>query len=338
MQRPPRPLTAIEWTADLVTSFGDAMMAIGQLDARVSASSVAPAWRLRASWTGYAAALRLQQYEIEEIDVISYFTGVAVPGRQAIATSGDPFANYQPWLCALGKSGERHWREDLPFTFDLPEGWNVAPPLARVLALVDSWSRTDPSSQPWLAAPILLHRMKLIQTPLPCLVTGDVALRTLEGPRKVRLKRLLKSLHLAARTGLNRLDNLEHSHLRFADAIEKAKRPGSLTELARLILSEPVQSPRSLADRLAVTLSGAGKLLARAVNLGLLTETSGRASWKLYMTPEVGIALGTVRTARGRPPSLPRSSPMLDKVLAKFDQEMIEIDSILASSSTRVGD
>ena len=311
------------------------MASIARLDARIAASPIAPAWMLRASWTGYATALRLQQHEIEEIDVISHFTGVSIPGRPPVATAGDPFGAYAHWTADLAAGSDRHWREDIPFTFDLPDGWSDAPPLARALAVLDFWSRQDNTHAPWLAFPMLLRRMKLTRSILPCLVTGDAGLRFLHGTREAQLKRLLKSLRERADDGLRRLGRLEDYRMRYGAAVDAEHRPGHLPRLGTLALETPFLAARTLVDRFDITLSGAGKLLSRAAEKGLLVETSGRTSWRLYVTPDVGIALGIVAPPRGRPPSPSRSSPALDTVLAKFDIEMAEIDRLLSDHSRK---
>ncbi|MBS0276125.1 MAG: hypothetical protein JSR81_00750 [Proteobacteria bacterium] len=82
MARPPLPFTALLWTPDLVTALGDAMTAIARLDARVCASSLQPAWTLRDSWQGYATALRLQKFAIEEIDIIAAECGIRLARRE----------------------------------------------------------------------------------------------------------------------------------------------------------------------------------------------------------------------------------------------------------------
>jgi len=65
MSRPALPLSSIAWTAGLAGLFGEAMAAIGRLDARISASPVAQPWRNRTVWKGYSTALQLQRYEID---------------------------------------------------------------------------------------------------------------------------------------------------------------------------------------------------------------------------------------------------------------------------------
>ena len=85
----------------------------------------------------------------------------------------------------------------------------------------------------------------------------------------------------------------------------------------------PLQTPEAVSRRLRLTLSGAGKLLQRAAELGLVHEISRRRSWRVYMTPDLAQALGFVRPARGRPPLLPvPAADGLDKLLDDFDREM----------------
>lgn len=330
MPRPSQPLCALPWTPDLVAVLGAACQAIGALDARISASCVAPAWRQRASWAGYAAALRLQRFEIDEIDVISQFTGITIPGRPPIATAREPFVAFADWTTRLRETGDRHWLEDVPFTFDPPAEWDHAPPLVRALALQDLWSRADPSAAPWLALPVLLQRMDITRTALPCLVVGDPSQRTLHGPRAAQLKRLLKGMARSAKEGLLRFERLEDTRLRWSAAVAESRRPGNLAALGVLIMRQPVLAARSIVNPLGLTLSGAGKLLARAAEKHLLIEASGRSSWKLYASPDVGTALGIIRPRLGRPMAAPRASPALDAILSQFDREMKTIDRMIS--------
>lgn len=274
-------------------------------------------------------ALRLQRYEIDEIDVFSQTTGVAITGRPPVATAGRPFDAFSNWRSSLERATTSHWREDLPFIFDPPNAWGEAPPLIRALTVLDIWSRKDSSLAVWLGFPHLLSRMKLTASPLPCLVVGDLALRTLHGPRERQLKRLLKALSRSAADGLERLGRLEAWRLSLAAALAEERRPGLMPDLGKLALSRPFVTARLIADTFDITLSGAGKLLTRAASHRLLVEVSGRASWRLYVTPDVGIALGLLSPPRGRPPSPPRRTESLKAVLAEFDRQMDDIDTLL---------
>ncbi len=329
MSRPALPLSSIAWTAGVAGLFGEAMAAIGRLDARISASPVAQPWRNRTVWKGYSTALQLQRYEIDEIDVFSQATGVPIAGRPSVATAGRPFDAFGEWKHSFDRATVRHWREGLPFSFDPPDTWSKAPPLIRALTLLDIWTRQDPSPRPWLCFPQLLASMNVVASALPCLVIGDLSLRTLHGPRERQLKRLLKALRSTAADGLKRLDRLEGWRLNFAAVLAEESRPGLLRDLGKLVLSQPLVTARLIADTFEITLSGAGKLLARAAAHRLLVEVSGRNSWRLYVTPDMGIALGMVSPPRGRPPSPPRRTEELDTVLADFDKEMEEIDTLL---------
>lgn len=326
MNRPLPPLCALAWTPDLVSALADASGAIGRLDARISATALAPAWRLRASWNGYAKALSLQHLEIEEIDIISWQCGLQLAGRPRLETAGDPFGAFAPWLTQLAEKAGRHWREDLPFTFDPPADWDAAPALVRALTLLDSWARSDRTAAPWLAFPVLLRRMGITTNTLPCLVAGDPGQRFALDARPALLKRLLKQLSRSAEDGLARLERLEDGVRRSAATISTEHRPGKLADLGRIALTRPCLAARSLAPLLALTISGAGKLLTRATRLGLLVETSGRGTWRSYVTRDVALALGLIAPARGRPHLPPAPSPALDSFLAAFDAEMAEFE------------
>lgn len=73
----------------MVTALASCSAAIARLDARISVRSVGSAWSLRAAWTGFAQALRLQSVEIDEIDVFSWGCGLNIPGRAIRATHLD---------------------------------------------------------------------------------------------------------------------------------------------------------------------------------------------------------------------------------------------------------
>src|SRR3546814_1336872 len=93
---------------------------------------------------------------------------------------------------------------------------------------------------------------------------GDKALRLSPRDTQAIVLRNLRSLTDRAEEGLVRLQELEEDRLRAAAALHGAHRPGKLLELLSLVQFVPVVSPRMLARRLDVTISGAGKLLSRA--------------------------------------------------------------------------
>lgn len=330
MKRPPQPLTSIVWTPDLASALADAGSAIGRLDARICATSFGPAWQLRASWMGYATALQLQKFEIEEIDIICRECDLQLAGRPRLETAGDPFFDFESWRARLAEKDGRHWREDLPFSFDPPAGWDDAPPLVRALTLLDTWARHDLTIAPWLALPLVLRRMGITARALPCLVTGDAGQRFALDTRPALLKRLLKQLSRSAEDGLARLERLEDGVRRSAATISAEHRPGKLADLGRIALTRPCLAARSLAPQLDLTISGAGKLLARATRLGLLVETSGRGTWRSYVTPDIAVSLGLIAPRRGRPRLVPAPSPALDSILAAFDADMAEFEARVA--------
>lgn len=245
--------------------------------------------------------------------------------------TSSPFEAYAPWRTRLAEPAGRHWAEDLPFSFDPPAGWGEAPALLRALTLLDAWARADGSIAPWLAFPVILRRLGITQTALPCLVAGDPGQRFALDPRPALLKRLLKQVRRAAESGLEQLNRLEAYTLHAAASIAAEHRPGKLADLGRIALARPCLAARNLAPLLDLTVSGAGKLLERATRLGLLVEISGRETWRSYVTPDVALALGLVAPPRGRPRATPAPSPALDSILATFDAEMAALDKHLGT-------
>ena len=324
-----------EETADYLIE--RASVVIGRLDAQLSASSVAPVWRLRASWTGYARALRLQGVEIDDIDVFSWGSGVAVPRRPRLQTNIDHFAAFAPWRDRLDQTG-RHWAEELPFTVRPEPGRTRVPVLCRAIELQTEILKTDPSIVAWLALPVLLHRLGLTEIPLPCLVSGDRQLLNAarERDRGAAIRRILRSLEAAAIAGRQSLKAIEDARAVSTAAILGERRPTSLRRLATLLMVSPVQSPEVVARRLKLTLSGAGKLLIRAAALGLVVEVSGRRAWRVYVVPDLAVTLGFVAAPKGRPalrPTLPPANRDLAAVLAQFDSELAAFDAQFPSVS-----
>lgn len=317
------------WNSKLVASLERTAVAIGRLDARVSVSPVAAPWQRRASWTGYTTALRAQGAEIDEIDIFGRECAVNLPDRPAMPTHLDDRDALRMWQQQLGQRDARYWRDELTISAAVPQDWNQRPALLRALEVTARHARADHTITPWLAVPALLRSMKITQATLPCLAIGDKALRLSPRDTQAIVLRNLRSLNDRAEEGLARLQALEEDRLRAAAAIQAAHRPGKLLELLALVQSVPVLSPRLVMQRLDVTISGAGKLLARAAELNLLSEVSGRQAWRTYLTRDLAIAFGFVVRPVGRPPTPPRALPEIEPALAAFDREMVELGGVL---------
>ena len=317
------------WTPGLAALMEQAALAIGRLDARVSASPLAQIWYQRAKWTGFAEALQGQGAEIEEIDIFSRESGAPLPHRAPLSTTIYDRDELSNWLAGTAKPIP-HWREIVRYPQDLPFDWKERPALLRALQLVASHSRQEAGIMPALDLPLLLTTLKITRTPLPCLVTADKAWRYSPRDRDPTIRRYLRNLTKASEIGLERLGHLEDQRVRAAQTIERAARPGRLVELLAWSLKCPVLSPRNVSEKLGLSISGAGKLLTRAEGAGLLVEISGRRAWKIYVSADIAIGFGFVDRPRGRPPSPLRAAPPLNETLSRFDAEMKAIDQRLA--------
>lgn len=313
---------ALPDNADTAASIEAAALAIGRLDARISGSSQKRPWLLRSSWTGYTRALQLTGIEIDEVDVFSWAVGVSVPGRSSRNTLTDLYAEFPTWRERLAQKG-RHWAEDLPFTLDPRAGAGSRPRLIRAFDLLIRWLQAEPGIETWLSLPILIHRLGVSETPLPCLVVGDRRLQSGARDPAALFRGLLRALADRADEGLTMHGLMERTRAHSLATVQAQRRPGALGRLMAMMQIGPLQTPEAVSRRLRLTLSGAGKLLQRAAELGLVHEISRRRSWRVYMTPDLAQALGFVRPARGRPPLLPvPAADGLDKLLDDFDREM----------------
>ena len=327
-----------DYSPPMVAAITAATSGIARLDARICVSPVAKAWAIRAAWTGYARALQLQSAEIDEIDVFSWGCGLALPNRPSIPSHLELFDRFDEWRTALHDTDKHHWRDRLPTVIGDPAAAAEHPPLIRALDTLRQLARIDHSITAWLSAPFALRDRGLTATPLPCLAGGAKALRMKPRPSEADWLATLRGLASAAEIGLERLHSLERGYRDAQRAIAAEYRPGALPALLALIQHRPLLSPQSVADRLAMSIAGASKLLDRAAAAGLLIEITQRRSWRLFLTPDLAVEFGYARPKRGRPAKEPPPLPAnrdLANVFDAFDREMANIDRLLGDSAVQ---
>lgn len=328
----PRGQFGPEYSPRLATSVAACASAISRLDARILVSSVAPAWRRRAAWAGYAKALQLQSVEIDEIDVFSWICGLKIPGRPSLSSTLNPFEDFLPWQIALNDPDPFAWRDARPIASSEPAGAADHPVLVRALEQLRRDCRLDRSIIPWLGLPFALRDAGACATPLPCLAGGVKGFRLRKTAEQSDWAAVLNALESAARTGLERLHDLERVYRDAQRAIVAEYRPGALPRLLALTCFQPLLGPQSVADRLGLSVAGASKLLERAANIGLLVEIVERRSWRLFLSADLAVAFGFAQPKRGRPRSEPPPLPA-DRAIAEvfddFDRQMAEIDALL---------
>jgi hypothetical protein len=308
----------------------DAVVAIGELGGRVSASPVRSAWQRRAAWSGYARALQLQGAEIDEVDLFSWGCGLSLPGRARRITLTDEYDAFAGWWERMQGGHDGAWKDGLPFTPHIPAG---IPRILQAFDLQRQYAQRSADVAPWLALPVFVHRLGLSPLPLPCLVAGAKAYRHPGPIPPETVRAVLRALAAAARRGLDGLDRMETGHRAAVRAVRSEYRPGKLPDLLALSLSVAMLSPARVAADLDLSIAGAGKLLDRAASLGLVVEVSGRRSWKTYLAPDLAIALGLRAPPQGRPRKVPDPAVddhALSTALDDFDRRMAEIDARLA--------
>lgn len=335
-ERPSPALYGVDYDPGMVSAIAACTGAIARLDARNSVTLMASAWASRAAWSGYARALQLQSAEVEEIDVFSWTCGLRLPGRPLHSTVIDLSDRFSGWTQAIAEPDPFAWRDGLPVAIREPEGANQHPALIRALDRVRQHARIDASLLPWLGTPFALRDMGLTTTPLACLAGGVKAFRLKARPNRDDWLALIRALEVAARRGVQRLDNLERFHRDAQRAIAAEFRPGTLPRLLALTMHRPLVSPQSVANDLQLSVAGASKLLERAAASELLVEITQRRSWRLFLVRDIAIEFGYISPARGRPrnepPPLP-ASRNLTELFEAFDAEMEAVDRLLSARS-----
>jgi hypothetical protein len=209
----------------------------------------------------------------------------------------------------------------------------ATPAFLRALSAVDIAVRDDASIWPWLSLPAVLAELKVTAGPIPSLVVGDFGQRYAREPRLVVARRLLAQLATVSESGIERLNAMERARCVFVETIADVRRPGLLSKLGPLLTHEPAISPAQLAAAFGITKAGAGRLLARAAEFGMVAEVSGRNSWKVYVARDVAQTLGLLARERGRPSKIDPYSDDHSDAFADFDAEMADIDKTLARAA-----
>ncbi|WP_052757542.1 hypothetical protein [Sphingobium chungbukense] len=248
------------------------------------------------------------------------------------STTIDLFDRFDAWASALTDRDLHAWRDALPTAVVEPQIATEHPTLIRALDRVRQLARIDGTALPWLGLPFALRDTGLSAVPLPCLVGGAKAFRLKRKPDGSDWLATVRSIEEAARTGLERLHDVERFHRDAQRAIVAEFRPGALPALLALAIHLPLLSPRAVSAHLEITVAGASKLMERTASAGLLIEITQRRSWRLFLPPDLAIEFGYSPTKRGRPareaPPLPVNRALAD-VFADFDEQMAHIDRLL---------
>jgi len=157
-----------------------------------------------------------------------------------------------------------------------------------------------------LTLPTRLYQYGVTQTPLPCLTQP-------------------KNLQRQSQQGLRLLADLNKQRHRFASRLSHGKHDLRLWQVAALSLKWPALTPSSAARDLGISISGAGKLLQRAEDLGLLVETTGRHNYKLYIARDSVRELGFTHLALPRDGASSLPAPMDQN----FELALKKLDDIL---------
>jgi hypothetical protein len=182
----------------------------------------------------------------------------------------------------------------------------------------------------WGALPFALADTGLTPLPVPALTLTHQRLR-LERFEPVLLRRaLLDRLDQLLFELLGLATRLTRDHALMTVRLTKAPKTASLSRLADLLLKLPLVSPALISRMLGVDISTAGRLCARATDLGLLQRISTRGSWKVYGAAQVqdryGLKLEAPALKDG--PARPMAAA-LKSLVADVDALLADMDSLI---------
>jgi hypothetical protein len=206
-----------------------------------------------------------------------------------------------------------------------------APRLFRALELLRlSVLQSRRQVECWGALPFALSDVGLTHLPVPGLTLTHQRLRFERFDAIVVRRALLEQLDqmlfelIALTRRLN--DNQTVMKLWLAGLAK----PAGLGRLADLLLKLPLVSPALLTRMLKIDISAAGRLCARAADIGLLQLISSRGSWKVYAATKVQDRYGVkLETPTLSSPGI-FVSPELEKLFGGVDALLAELDGKIA--------
>jgi hypothetical protein len=174
-------------------------------------------------------------------------------------------------------------------------GLETRPPLVDLLIELHRHEtpRRLPPSLARLALPLSLHQAGLVPKAAPGLVGGRLSFQTAEGePVTPWFGRALSTLAKEATGAERRLAELTRQHQAWHAVLRKAGLRGHARTPAvvDLLAATPVLSASLVAKHLGCTPQGAGSMLRQLVELGIVTEATPRARWKIYLAGDLTLA------------------------------------------------
>jgi hypothetical protein len=181
-------------------------------------------------------------------------------------------------------------------------------------------ARRLPSSLARLALPLALHATGLISRPAPCLLGGrlPLGLTRADGGTEATpwLCRALQALAEEAGGAGRRLAALESRHLaRHRQLAEEGFRRHARTpKILDLLAATPVLSAGLVGRHLACSPQAGAAMLRKLASLGLVTEATTRARWKIYLACDLASS-STARSpdAASTPLAPSRPAPAIDR-------------------------
>jgi hypothetical protein len=207
-------------------------------------------------------------------------------------------------------------------------------------------SRRLPPGLTRLALPLALQRAGLLSKAAPALIGGRLPLGATRAqsdglPVTAWLVRCLSALAAEAKAASRRLDALFRQHRAWQERLATAglRRHARAPLVLDLLTATPVVSASLAARHLDCSSAGAGEILRRLADLGIVREATARARWKIYLATDL------VPVDRRRPeatsaiaPSLPLPTLDPDLLGTTLDRLLADLERVQARSRALLGE
>ncbi len=184
-----------------------------------------------------------------------------------------------------------------------------------------------------LVLPLALHEAGLVPKPVPALIggrlpLGEVSLSGTAAESTSWLRRALASLAKEAEGAAKRLNTLTRQIRAWQDLLakEKLRRHAHTPEVLALLAATPVLTASLVVRHVRISKPATSKILARLVELGILTEPIARDRFKVFVAADIGER--TVADDQERELSFSDSSPGIDreKIKTNLDKLLADLD------------
>ncbi|MBM3546923.1 MAG: hypothetical protein FJX54_08215 [Alphaproteobacteria bacterium] len=314
-----------------------ALLALGRLAEAYEASPFALAWeaRERAGAAARLAAADGLGFDPDRVFRLAH----DLPVRRELGDLGDAAVTQILGLLALplaaegeGEESRDPWRSELAIAEGTFRDEGHPLDLTTLLRALHRWlAEGGRPSVGYLALIRELARRGVTPAPLSALIRPAGLVRASPA---TWTERAVTSLADAAVGGRHDLIALRQTIEGWRQRLGKRRRQSRLDALVVDLAGMPVTTPSTVARRLGLSVRGASVMLEELARLGIVSEITGRQSWKTYVAATGGAAQDRSRMPGPRQP--PQQQPDLSPLLSDADEAILRVRAAVDRARERI--